>query len=301
MKNYSCSVLVRAWAWRDMNGGSQKQVESFLDYTANTQVCTNWMFAQVSHLCILPPWGRQWHTHISKMWHMNMFFLAKGTSLEGTMMGICGGWKCGHRRQRGNPSCPYSVPSSPSVRQTIWAWLCITISHKKVKLFFLASLAFLQKVSTTYHKIVSHTKSVWHIWNIEKAEGFGGCAFSFKECIMCLELSEMTENYIEGQLHGHFYMFYLIILPVASHCMALYCIGVDLQLETSYLNPGSLLDPPSVAPHTETCSSHSNNCRYCCTIHNCDVVKTFVKKICMPFMNFCPCACPCQEEKGRHE
>lgn len=124
---------------------------------------------------------------------------------------------------------------------------------KKWSFFFLASLAFLQKVSTTYHKIVSHTKSVWHIWNIEKAEGFGGCAFSFKECIMCLELSEMTENYIEGQLHGHFYMFYLIILPVASHCMVLYCIGVDLQLETSYLNPGSLLDPPSVAPHTKTC------------------------------------------------
>lgn len=112
------------------------------------------------------------------------------------------------------------------------------------------------------------------MWNMEKAEGFGGWAFPFKECIMYLELSEMTENSRDNRMVANFYMFYLIILPVA-----LYCIGVGLQLETSYLNPGSLLHPPSVAPHTETCSIHSNNCSYRCSIRNCDVVKTFVKNL----------------------
>lgn len=91
----------------------------------------------------------------------------------------------------------------------------------------------------------------------------------------------MTEHYIEGQLHGHFYMFYVIILPVALYCLALYSIGVGLQLKTSHFNPGILLHPPSVAPHTETCSIHSNNCRYCCSIRSVVlyVVKTFAKNL----------------------
>lgn len=114
------------------------------------------------------------------------------------------------------------------------------------------------------------------IWR--KLQDFGGWAFPLKECIMSLELREMTEHYIEGQPHGDFYMFYLIILPLALYCMALYCSGVGLQLETSYFNPGSLLHPPSVAPHTETIYSiHRNNCTYCCSMHN--VVKTFAKNL----------------------
>lgn len=159
----------------------------------------------------------------------------------------------------------------------MWPWLCTTIFHKKAKLFFLVSLAFLQKVSTTYYQIVSHTKSVGHIWNMEKAEGFGGWAFPFKECIMYLELSEMTENYIEGQLHGHFYMFYLII-PGLYNALVWVCswklyifISLYLIQAACFIHHQWRLTWKRVLPTAITAG--------CWSIRNCDVVKTFVKNL----------------------
>lgn len=157
-------------------------------------------------------------------------------------------------------------------------------STKKGKAFFLASLAFLQKVSTTYHKIVSHTESVWRVWNMEKAEGFGGCAFPFKECITYLELSEMSENYIEGQPPFLHVLFELSTSGFIFHGFISHWCGSAAGNFISWSRDVFYPQLQALLFHTQLRRSEN-----------------FCKKICLPFMNLCPRACPCQEEKGRQE
>lgn len=113
-----------------------KLAELFLDYPAIAQARTNSMFARMGQLCSLPPKGghqQNTNTHTSKMWPASTSFLARGTRPEETKMDICGSSKCSHRKQKGNPSCPCSVPSILSVRHDLGFVQLFSI--KKVKLF----------------------------------------------------------------------------------------------------------------------------------------------------------------------
>lgn len=83
----------------------------------------------------------------SKVWLWSMCFLARGTRPEETKMDICNGSKCSHRKAKGSPSCPWSVPSLLSDATLAlynyfgpnkWSLFCVifTFSHTLIiKLF----------------------------------------------------------------------------------------------------------------------------------------------------------------------